>query len=182
MVLGRETIVKYLVLPLVVLLVGGVLLLQIEFSLFSKNTPDLQAEARQTIEKLEGNKVKSVLPPVIESDLGELQDLLKLADKVFGPSARNAELVKIVALALEEEKPGFAIDAAVKVFGPSARNEQFTIILDKCIEWKKFDLALMAADSLSGPSWRNEGFKKVIDGAIKLRGKKDITMREALQP
>jgi hypothetical protein len=177
----RREVVVSVVLPLGVLLVGGILLLKIEYSFFTKSTTDLQIEARQTVEKLEGHSVEPEYKPSIEPDIEGLNTLLKLVDKVSGPTARNAELLKIVALALEEEKPSFAIEVAGKVSGPSPQNEQFTIILNKCIEWKKFDLAPKAADSLHGPSARNDAFKKIIDAGIKIRGKKELTMRAPLQ-
>jgi len=178
---GREIVVVGIVLPLGVLLVGGILLLKIEYSFFTRNTPDLQIEARQTVEKLEGHIVHSAPQPSVEPDIGELQTLLELADKLHGTTARNAELQKIATLAINEEKLNFALLVANKMFGTTARNEQFVAILDKCIELKHFDLALKIADSIFGTTARNEAFKKIIDAGIKLRGKKELAMRGPLQ-
>ena len=83
---GRELLIVGVAVPLVV----GLVLLEVEYSFF-KGTSDLKTVAMQTVEKLEGYSVEPKSEPSIEPDVEDLNTLLKLADKVHGPSARNAD-------------------------------------------------------------------------------------------
>jgi hypothetical protein len=163
----REILIVGIAIPLVV----GVVLLQIEYSFFTKSTSNLETEAKKIVEKVEGRNVESVPKPFVEPNVAELQTLLEVADKLSGTTSRNNEFQKIIRLAIDEKKPGFALLAADKMHGTNERNNQFMVILDKCIELKRFDLALKAADSHQGTTARNEAFKRIIDAGVKLRGK-----------
>lgn len=164
---ARDVLIAGIAVPLVV----GVVLLQIEYSFFTRDTSELKAEAKQIVEKIEGHNVEPLDKTVVEPNVGELQPLLEVADKVYGTTARNTEFQRLVRLALDEKKPGFALLVADKMYGTTARNEQFVAIMNECLEWKRFDAALKAAELLYGTTARNEAFKKIIDAGMKLRPK-----------
>lgn len=161
----RELVIAGILVPVV----AGVILLKIEYSFFTSGNSDLKSEATQVVEKIEGRKAEQSVKSFVEPDIAELQTLLEVAEKVYGTSSRNTEFARLVRLALNENKPGFALLVAKKAYGTSARNEQFVAILNKCIELKRFDLALEAAGFLYGTSARNEAFTKIIDAGLKLR-------------
>ena len=170
---GREILIVAIA-PLVVGLVVGVAQLEIEYSFFNKAPSDLKAEAKQTVEKVENQKVETAREPIIEPNVGDLQALLEYANKLQGVDARNAEFKKIASLALNEEKLGFALLVGDRISGVNARNEQFSTILAKCLQLNRLDLAYKAADYIRGVDSRNEAYKKIIDAGIKIRGKNEL--------
>ncbi len=171
---GREALIKYFAAPLLVGFVLIVASLNIEYSFFNKPPSDLQAEAKQTVEKVENQKVETSREPIIEPNVGDLQTLLEYANKLQGVDTRNAEFKKIASLALNEEKLGFALMVADRISGFNSRNEQFSTILAKCIQLNRFDLAYKAADYIRGFDSRNEAYKKIIDAGIKIREKNEF--------
>ena len=96
---ARDVLIAGIAVPLVV----GVVLLQIEYSFFTRDTSELKAEAKQIVEKIEGHNVEPPDKTFVEPNVGELQPLLKVADKVYGTTARNTEFQRLVRLALDEK-------------------------------------------------------------------------------
>jgi hypothetical protein len=146
----------------------GLVLLQAEYSFFSKDTPSKTASVESVSEKAQ-QVVKQIEPvqkseeSFIEPDIGNLQTLFEVAEKIYGSTERNAEYVKLIQVALAEDKPGFAYKVAKEIYGSTERNVQFVNIIDKCLTNKMFALSLQVAKQIYGPTERNAQYKKIIE-------------------
>ena len=161
---GKSWIATVIFAPIFV----GLVLLQAEYSFFSKDTPLKTASSEPLSEKAQ-HVVKQIEPvqkseeSFIEPDIGNLQRLLEFAEKIYGSTERNAEYVKLIQVALAEDKPGFAYKVAKKIYGSTERNAQFVNIIDKCLTNKMFALSLQVAEKIYGSAERNAQFKKIIE-------------------
>ncbi|MFZ5522585.1 MAG: hypothetical protein ACOY9D_00690 [Pseudomonadota bacterium] len=165
----------------------GLVLLQTEYSVFSQDTTSNTASVGTVSEKAQ-QVVKQIEPiqqngdSFIEPDIGSLQTLFDVAEKINGTTERNAEYVKLIQMALAEDKHGFAYKVAKEIYGSIERNAQFVKIIDKCLTSKKFALSLKVAEQISGSEERNIQYRKIIEtvkmerqkAASNLAVKKDI--------
>lgn len=167
---AKSWIATAIIAPLIV----GLVLLQAGSSFFSKNTVPNTASVGTVLEKAE-QVVKQIEPikndgkSFIEPDIGNLQTLLTVAKKIYGPTERNAEYAKLIQMALAEDKSGFAYSVAKEIYGPTERNAQLVNIIDKCLATKKFALSLKVAEQIYGPTERNSQYRKIIESGIKER-------------
>jgi hypothetical protein len=146
----------------------GLILLQAEHFFFSKDTPSKTAsvesvseKAQQVVKQIES--VQKSEESFMEPDIGNLQTLFEVAKKIYGSTERNAEYVKLIHVALAEEKPGFAYKVAKEIYGSTERNVQFVNIIDKCLANKMFALSLQVAEQIYGSTERNAQYKKIIE-------------------
>ncbi|MDY0124151.1 hypothetical protein [Sulfurimonas sp.] len=163
----KSLIATILIAPLFV----GFVLLQIEYSYFSKesNTSVIQKPEKLDINtKISNNTEKPRQlneESFIEPDLGNLQTLFEIAGKIYGSTERDNEYIKIIALAIAEEKPGFAYEVAQNIYGSGVRNSQYVHIIDKCLIMQKYTLATKVAEKIYGSTKRNQEYKKIIEAS-----------------
>jgi hypothetical protein len=99
---AKSWIATAIIAPLLV----GLILLQVQYQFFVKSpssTDSILEKAKQVVKQIE--PIKDSEESFIEPDLGNLQTLAEIADKIYGTTERNVEYVKIIYLALTEEKP-----------------------------------------------------------------------------
>ena len=162
----KSWIATAIIAPLLV----GLILLQVQYSFFSKNqksTESVLDKAKQVVKQIE--PIKENEETFIEPDLGNLQTLVEISGKIYGSTERNAEYVKIIKLALTEDKPGFAYDVAKEIYGSTERNAQYVNIIDKCLDLKKYALSMKVAEQIYGSSERNIQYRKIIEAGTKER-------------
>lgn len=161
---AKSWIATAIIAPIVV----GLVLLQAEYSFFSKDATSNTASVGTVLEKAQ-QVVKQIEPiqkdeeSFIEPDIGNLQTLFEVAEKIYGSTERNAEYVKLIRVALAEDKPGFAYKVAKEIYGSTERNTQFVNIIDKCLTKKMFALSLKVAEQIYGSTERNSQYKKIIE-------------------
>ena len=172
----RNWIATAIVAPLIV----GTILLKTEYSFFSKNSSSgesLSQKAEQLVQRVEP---KAKERTEVEPDLGNLETLFSVAQKIYGSTERNSEYVKLIKLALAENKPGFAFKVAQQIYGSTERNAQYVTIVDKCLLLKRYSLSLKVADQIYGSTERNEQYRKIIEAGSKERARS--TSNKLMQP
>jgi hypothetical protein len=110
----KNWIATAIVAPLIV----GLILLQAEYSIFTNNSGSTKSIAKKTeeiVKQLEPVEKKD--EDLIEPNLGNLETLFEVAGEIYGSTERNAEYVKIITIALNENKPSFAYKVAKREKG-----------------------------------------------------------------
>lgn len=151
-------------------LIVGFILLKAEYSFFSKTSvsdASLSQQAEQLVKRVAPNTQDE--QSVIETDLGNLETLFIVAQKIYGSTERNTEYSKLIKLALIENKPGFSFKVAQQIYGSTERNEQYINIIDKCLALNMCSLALKIADQIYGSTERNAQYAKIIEMGSKKR-------------
>ena len=162
------TVKSWIATAIIAPIVVGLILLQVENSFFSKDVTSNTASVGTISDKAQ-QLVKQIEPiqkneeSFIEPDIGNLQTLLEVAEKIYGSTERNAEYVKLIQVGLAEDKPSFAYKVANEIYGSTERNTQFVNIIDKCLTKKMFALSLKVADQIYGSTERNAQYKKIIE-------------------
>ena len=151
-------------------LLVGLILLLVQYQFFDKSpstTDSVLEKAKEVVKQIE--PIKETEESYIEPNLGNLQTLVEIADKIYGTTERNAEYVKIIDLALNEDKPGFAFSVAQKIYGTTERNAQCVNTIDNCLVLKKYTLSIKVADNIYGTTERNKQYKKILKAGTKER-------------
>lgn len=159
-------------------IVAGIILLNIEYSFFTPGG-SLAKEAEKLVENLEGPIKKSSIEEFVEKDVDILETMYQAASKINVYGKRNNEYVRIIALALEKEKPGFAFRVASEINVYGTRDEQYIKIIDYALSREHLRLALAIAEEIDVYGIRNEQYKKIIDLGFKLD---ETTSNKAPQP
>ena len=105
-------------------IVGGVVILIVEYSLFSQHNRtenSLKVEAKRVVKSISVEDSNVHKNTQIESEIHDLKELLRIADMIYGSTPRNEEYSKIIALALSERKTEFAFTVARKIYGPTCQ-------------------------------------------------------------
>lgn len=169
---------SFVAIGIVAPIVAGIILLSIEYSFF-KPGGSLAKEAEKLVENLEGPIKKSSIEEFIEKDVDILETMYQAASKINVYGKRNDEYVRIIALALKKEKPGFASRVASEIYGYRTKNEQYIKIIDYTLSREHLRLALAIAKEINIYGIRNAQYKKIIDLGFKLDEK---TSNKARQP
>lgn len=162
--------IKVVVITVVTTIIAGIILLNIEYSYFIPE-PNLAQKADQVVKHIEDPPKESSLEKLVEEDIDILTTLYQTASKINVFTTRNEEFVRIISLALEENKPAFAAMVASKIDHFQNRNEQNVKIVDYALSHNQISLALAISEKIDHFRIRNEQYKKIIDFALKLRQK-----------
>ncbi len=155
---------------LIVTIIGGVIVLNVEYSFFT-NKKSLSREAETIIQETTNRQIEKDPLSFVEENLGALETMLKAASSINVYQQRNEEYVRLVKLALDEGKPGFAFQVASKINVYQIRNEQYSGIIAYAIEHENLALAYAVAGPINVYQARNIEYKKIIDKEIELRAK-----------
>ncbi len=167
----------FILLAIIAPIVVGIILLNLEYSFFSKGK-DLSEQAKEVvtdIEELVTVKNEKKLPDLpkdkefIEPNVKDLMTLYEIARKINVSSSRNKEYIRIIDKATIEEKPGLAFKIADSINVSSTRNAQYQRIIDKALSLRKFSLALAIASNINVSSTRNAEYQKIIIVGLEVR-------------
>ena len=165
-----EVNAKSIIAALVITIIGGVIVLNVEYSFFTDRN-NLSNKAEGIIQETTNQPLEKDPLSFVEENLGVLETMLKAASSINVYQKRNEEYVRLVKLGLGEGKPGFAFQVASKINVYQIRNEQYSAIIAYAIEHDKLALAYAVAESINVYQSRNIEYKKIIDKGIELRTK-----------
>jgi hypothetical protein len=161
---------KSIIIGVVVIVIGGVILLNIEYSFFV-GKKNLSKEAEKLVEEISEKPPAKDPLSFVEKDLGVLETMLKAASSINVYQQRNEEYVRLVKLGLKENKPGFAFQVASKINVYQIRNEQYIAIITHALENNNLALAYAVAESIDVYQIRNSEYKRIIDKGLEMRAK-----------
>lgn len=161
---------KSIIAALIVTIIGGIIVLNVEYSFFSTKE-NLSNEAENIVQETSSQKIEKDPLAFVEKNLGILETMIKAADSINVYQQRNEEYVRLIKLGLEEGKPGFAFQVASKINVYQTRNEQYKTIITYAIEHENLALAYAVAESINVYQERNIVYKKIIDKGLELRAK-----------
>ena len=99
-----------------------------------------------------------------ESEQGntDLENLYKVAEKIYGVTPRNKQYLKIIDVALNKHDLEFAFTVAKNIYGTNPRNEAFKKIIIIALKMKKYNFATVVADEVYGANAKNEMYTLII--------------------
>jgi hypothetical protein len=161
---------KSLIAALIVTVIGGIIVLNVEYSFFT-GKGDLSTKAENIVQETSSQLMEKNSLAFVEKDLGILETMVKAADSINVYQQRNDEYVRLIKLGLEEGKPGFAFQVATKINVYQISNEQYRAIIAYAIDHENLALAYAVAESINVYQERNIEYQKIIDKGLELRSK-----------
>ena len=126
----------------------------------------LKVEATRVVKSISEEVQKK---PQIESEIEGLQELVRVARKIYGSSPRDEAYSKIINQALSERKPEFAFTVAENIYGSTLKNQEYSKIISQCLSLDRYELAIKVADKVYGSTPRNKEYKKIIEAGMAKR-------------
>jgi len=161
---------KSILAAIVATVIGGVILLNIEYSFFTGDN-NLSTKAETLTEQISEKPLSKDPLSFVEKDLGVLETMLKAAQAINVYQQRNVEYQRLVGLGLKENKPGFAFQVASDINVYQTRNDEFIKIITYALENNNLSLAYAVAESINVYQQRNVEYKRIIDKGLELREK-----------
>lgn len=153
-------------------IVAGVVVLILEYSFFfqhDRTESPLKVEAVRAVKSISVEDSSIYGKTQIESEIHDLRELLRIADKIYGSTPRNEEYSKIIDLALSEEKTEFALNVAKKIYGADTSNKEYSKIVSRCLSLGRYEFAVKVADEVFGSNPRNKEYGKIITAVMEKR-------------
>lgn len=175
--MSRDWLIGVIVGPIIV----GVALLSLEYSLFIPET-EVSKAAKTIVDSItdeeSGEEPVYEIEEFIEPDVSDLKVLLTIAKEINVSSTRNAEYSKLVAMALDDDKPAFAAYIAKHINVSFVRNDEYVNIIRHALINKQFAVALSVTKSINVSSVRNQQYQEILDTS---RSKTHESSNKALQ-
>ena len=165
-------------------IIGGIIVLILKGFLFSQGgfaESPLRIEAVKAVESVPVKDSKSYKNTQIESEINDLEELLRIADKIYGSTPRDREYSKIIALALSEGKTAFAFTVADEIYGSNMRNTEYSKIISQCLSLGNYELAIEVAGSVYGSTPRNKEYKRIIAAVIQKRKTSSVDSKFSIE-
>ena len=151
-----------------ILIVGGVIVENLSVPQNMGPESELKVEATRVVKSISDGVQKK---PQIESEIEDLQELVRVAREIYSSSSRDKEYSKIIDQALSERKPEFAFTVAKNIYYATSRDREYSKIISQCISLDRYDLAIKVAGEMYYSTSRDKEYKKIIEaGRAKRRG------------
>ncbi len=161
-------------------LIAGIILLNIEYSFFTDNKNDANI-AKKLVKDMSDSSLKYEPEFFIEENVDVFKTMLKVASAINVYQQRNQEYQRLIKLALDDQKPGFAFNVAFEINVYQTRNNEYIKIIEYALKHEKLSLAYAIAEKINVYQLRNDEYKKIIDKGLELKTKTSNKLEEPIK-